>query len=312
MPRIHTHYDNLKVSRDAPPDVIRAAYRALSQKYHPDRNPGDDRAARIMTLVNRAYAVLSDPEARREHDAWISSAERAEQAEYASRADPPTPPPRRSPVRPAPAPAPPQAKNYTWLVVIVMVVLGLALSAIPTPKPQYATATPSATPPPAASAPPVAPAWVPPPTVTASPPVTRPAPPDYSKAPNGAPWPSQADYLSGSLQLSKGGLSTVWIDNTRNDAPVHGKLLRVEDGRGRTVREFFIPAHSSILLEEMKQGTYELRYRDLHSGALSRTDDFELSEFDTGSGTQYTRMEMTLYKVRNGNMKTERIAESAF
>ena len=35
MPTIRTHYDNLKVARNAPPEVIRAAYRVLAQKYHP-------------------------------------------------------------------------------------------------------------------------------------------------------------------------------------------------------------------------------------------------------------------------------------
>src|SRR3546814_4953543 len=63
-----THYENLKVARDAPPEVIRAAYKTLSQKYHPDRNPGDPRSARILTLLNAAYAVLSDPDKRQAHD----------------------------------------------------------------------------------------------------------------------------------------------------------------------------------------------------------------------------------------------------
>ena len=66
-----THYDTLKVSRDAPIEVIRAAYRALSQKYHPDRNPADSAAADTMGLLNNAYEVLSDPERRHVHDAWI-------------------------------------------------------------------------------------------------------------------------------------------------------------------------------------------------------------------------------------------------
>lgn len=70
MPKLRTHYDNLKVSRDAPQEVVRAAYRTLSQKYHPDRNPSPD-AERIMRLLNQAYAVLSDPERRAEHDDWI-------------------------------------------------------------------------------------------------------------------------------------------------------------------------------------------------------------------------------------------------
>ncbi|MDB5935298.1 MAG: hypothetical protein JWQ01_2642, partial [Massilia sp.] len=58
MAKIHTHYDNLKVARLAPPEVIRAAYKALTQKYHPDKNPGDEKAARIMAILNTAYGIL--------------------------------------------------------------------------------------------------------------------------------------------------------------------------------------------------------------------------------------------------------------
>ena len=62
MKRLHTHYDNLKVTADASDEVIRAAYRALSQKHHPDRNPDNADAHRIMSIINQSYAVLSDPQ----------------------------------------------------------------------------------------------------------------------------------------------------------------------------------------------------------------------------------------------------------
>ena len=75
MARIHSHYDNLKVSRKAPQEVIRAAYKALSQKYHPDKNPHDEKAARIMAILNSAYGTLADPMRRREHDEWIAAEE---------------------------------------------------------------------------------------------------------------------------------------------------------------------------------------------------------------------------------------------
>jgi hypothetical protein len=70
-----THYETLKVARDAPIEVIRAAYRALSQKYHPDRHPGDAAAAQSMAVLNAAYDVLSDPDKRRQYDDLISSIE---------------------------------------------------------------------------------------------------------------------------------------------------------------------------------------------------------------------------------------------
>lgn len=55
MTKLRTHYDNLKVARDAPDAVIRAAYKVLVQKYHPDKNPGDERAARVMKIINQSY-----------------------------------------------------------------------------------------------------------------------------------------------------------------------------------------------------------------------------------------------------------------
>ncbi len=76
MKKAHTHYDNLKVARNAPIEVIRAAFKTLSQKYHPDKNAGDE-AHKIMLLINAAYDVLSDPEKRQQHDAWILQQEQA-------------------------------------------------------------------------------------------------------------------------------------------------------------------------------------------------------------------------------------------
>ena len=74
-----THYDNLQVTENASPEVIRGAYRSLAQKWHPDRNPEQrEEAERITRLLNAAYAVLSDPERRREHDRWIREQQRME------------------------------------------------------------------------------------------------------------------------------------------------------------------------------------------------------------------------------------------
>jgi curved DNA-binding protein CbpA len=74
--KVYCHYDNLKVSRDATAECIRSSYRALAARYHPDRNPGDPEAERIMKLLNKAYEVLSDSSRRRNHDEWIRDVER--------------------------------------------------------------------------------------------------------------------------------------------------------------------------------------------------------------------------------------------
>lgn len=77
MTRFRTHYDNLQISRSASLEVIKAAYRTLSAKYHPDRNRDDSRSAEIMSIINTSYAVLCDEDSRRQHDAWIRRQEAA-------------------------------------------------------------------------------------------------------------------------------------------------------------------------------------------------------------------------------------------
>lgn len=66
--RPRSHYDVLEVSHGASPEVLRAAYKSLIQRYHPDRNPGDAAAAERSALVVKAYQVLSDPVARSVYD----------------------------------------------------------------------------------------------------------------------------------------------------------------------------------------------------------------------------------------------------
>lgn len=74
--KIRTHYDNLQVARNASPEVIKGAYRFLSQKWHPDKNPENlERAEKVTKIINRAYEVLIDPELRAAHDDWIKQEE---------------------------------------------------------------------------------------------------------------------------------------------------------------------------------------------------------------------------------------------
>lgn len=64
------YYRILGVLDDAEDVVIRAAYRALAQRYHPDKWQGDAaQATRRMAEINAAYAVLSDTEKRAAYDA---------------------------------------------------------------------------------------------------------------------------------------------------------------------------------------------------------------------------------------------------
>ena len=77
MSKIHTHYDNLKIARNAPDALIKAAYKVLLQQHHPDKVEvaKQAEALRITHIIRGSYDVLSDPVQRAEHDAWIKTQE---------------------------------------------------------------------------------------------------------------------------------------------------------------------------------------------------------------------------------------------
>jgi curved DNA-binding protein CbpA len=56
-----------------PDEVIRAAYRALANKYHPDRNGGDPNAELRLKRLNAAFQVLGDPAKRKQYDELTQS-----------------------------------------------------------------------------------------------------------------------------------------------------------------------------------------------------------------------------------------------
>ena len=62
------YYEVLGVSKDADEATLKKAYRQVAKKYHPDMNPGDAEAEKKFKEASEAYAVLSDPEKRRQYD----------------------------------------------------------------------------------------------------------------------------------------------------------------------------------------------------------------------------------------------------
>ena len=65
---VKDYYDTLGVARDADAGALKAAYRKLAMKFHPDRNPGDTAAETRFKEINEAYEVLKDDQKRAAYD----------------------------------------------------------------------------------------------------------------------------------------------------------------------------------------------------------------------------------------------------
>lgn len=320
MPNVHSHYENLKVARDAPPEVIRAAYKSLSQKYHPDRNPENPDANRIMAILNTAFETLSDPDKRRRHDLWIAEAEGKDARDEESV----SPKSRAFQVDEERIRQGSMRRNTSvfeagtgfvrvlkdpnvslirkvghviahvfryWVaygfaaLVVVAILLEKDKTSTSGSKPYVQSPAPERS----------APAYV------------RPL-----AAPNGAFWPTSSGYIQGYKRLHADGLSTVTVDNSRNDGDMFVKLVSIGGTSAYPVRTFFIAAGEKFSVNNVRAGMYDVRYRDLNSGGLTRSEKFNLEETSTDDGVQFSRITLTLYKVRNGNMQTYGLSEAEF
>jgi hypothetical protein len=377
MALMRTHYDNLKVARNAPTEVIRAAYRALAQKHHPDVNISPD-SARVMRLLNEAWAILGDPQRRAEHDRWIAKCEkeiseknvmhggasnryrkdqgqanaensphvdwyRGKTANRSSATRPPTPSDGRDNFNHSETTGRtennPVVRLNNWLgtgsgkkwgaALLLLAFFGvftwLNLKQKSPALSQYAPITQvsrhldetqqtqesrreTAGPPTKAtykeftgaldgerqST-----------AATASPATTR-------WAPNGKAWPTSAGYLKGFKQRATGGMSKLTIDNTSGGSDVYVKLCTHTNVRCDGLRHVFIPQGSSFSISSIARGTYDIRYRDLLSGAVAQSEAIDMQEIESERGWRYSVVRLTLYRVQGGNTRFSPLTEDQF
>src|ERR1700755_3225374 len=62
------YYETLEVERNADDTKLKAAFRKLAMKWHPDRNPGDKSSEVRFKEINEAYEVLKDGQKRAAYD----------------------------------------------------------------------------------------------------------------------------------------------------------------------------------------------------------------------------------------------------
>src|SRR4028118_1853388 len=68
------YYQLLDVERQSSDAEVKAAYRKLALRFHPDRNPNDKQAEERLREISGAYAVLSDPDRRAQYGRFGAAA----------------------------------------------------------------------------------------------------------------------------------------------------------------------------------------------------------------------------------------------
>jgi hypothetical protein len=99
-----------------------------------------------------------------------------------------------------------------------------------------------------------------------------------TQAPNGSVWPATSGYLPGYRIGRRSGTGRVTIDATEHRSDVLLRIYAVGPGGEVGVRTAFIASGSHFTLENLAAGTYQVRYRDLDSGALTRSQLFEVAD----------------------------------
>ncbi len=311
--QLETHYDQLQVARTAPLEVIKASYRALSQKYHPDRNPDPD-ALRIMKMVNVAWDVLSDPARRAKHDRWIADTEQK-----------PAPQPVKEPeVRRQPAgqraqagtasrksaadPAAPLHHEFTKyamripvLVAVGLVLIFLSVQAFKligstgaAPDDDSALVTAGTAVPQGAS------------RLAEKPDPVRAEVPEV-RLPHG--------YVQADRQDEPAGKAAIEIDNTAGNNDVQVRIYR----NGRQVRSMFLHQRRLFVADGLPAGTYVIKYRLTFDGRMSvyqmretyehkRTDE----QIEAGASDQVDPIRVVLFDPANGATLADQITSDQF
>lgn len=293
---MRTHYDNLKVSKDAPVEVIQAAYRTLAKKYHPDINKNNPEAVRIMQIINASYEVLIDPLKRKEHDRWIIKETWREKAEATIARNSEANVNVHASVKTT---AERKKKSLMTILGVVfyplfsmlktvsgLCVIGIVAYVIIHNINQRDSSLDK--------------------TDTGS--NSSPLKPERVNNNNGICdssvqqllWPTIPTVLS--EKDRRNGLSSLRLDNTQNNEGLRVRLT-LDNAYIKTdfVREVFVPAGSQITLEQVPSGTYRVKTQSVKNGCVQISEPINMIERQTSTGTEYSDNSLTFYPVINGN-----------
>lgn len=145
-----------------------------------------------------------------------------------------------------------------------------------------------------------------------------PVEPLQKKAPAYAPPatkdPEQQDrtgYLKGQPRAAVGGLSTFTVDNRQGGRDAVARIYL--NGKKPAVRSMYVKHGETFKAEAILPGTYVFRYRFIGSEDTFESDkDFPLTQTETETGTRYSNVTVTLFKVKDGNMSTRKVDPNSF
>ncbi|WP_370578294.1 J domain-containing protein [Snodgrassella alvi] len=260
---MHNYYEVLNVAQGASDEVIRAAYRALSQKYHPDRNPHNPQAHRLMAEINKAYAVLSDPEQRHHHDVWIARQSLQARVSPALLA-------RRQTTFAPPVLLPNHQekiidlhdRGHGWLWIVGIAIL-IAMGGV-----WWKLAHP---------------------TVNT---VNEHTSKSVTTAPNGQSFPLKAAYVSGYPVLRQRGDNNIVVHATSLQSPVFAQLYELRADKFTAIRSFYIPAGETFTLHKIGDGSFSLQYQRITDGEWAVSDGIEIR--NTEASRKYQDIDIRL------------------
>lgn len=306
--KLHTHYDNLKVSPNAPVEVIRAAYKAMAQKHHPDRN-AEEGAQQVMQGLNESWDVLSDPVQRAAHDAWIAEQEMARLADdaAASSAPGPVPPPARRRRRRKTG----LARRWVPLASLsifvgvstfcVAVFSELSENAVPAvASTRSGSVARSTTPVPAPPAVEMAASAVSGDVLQHQ--RTQRALLDYGQA-----LPDSSGAIIGARQTPGSGPVGLTIENPHTAAPVVAKLCHAVWSHCWALQHVYIEPGRTLTLNKLSPGKYDVRHVNLDSGLIYRSGMFEVPEAGKEKVAHQPALALTLREPADGRSGATRI-----
>lgn len=126
--------------------------------------------------------------------------------------------------------------------------------------------------------------------------------------------PEQQDttgYLRGQPRAAVGGLSTFTVDNRQGGKDAVARIYL--HGKKPAVRSMYVKHGETFKADAILPGTYVFRYRFIGGEDTFESDkDFPLTQTETETGTRYSNVTVTLFKVKDGNMSSRKVDPNSF